>query len=160
MQLAIHLNRWDVMNVIDATSIKSQSVLNIFSRNFAQIKTKLNMKMNKIKKFYKSKEKNLSKMMSWTIMIKFFNMIKHATRYKCVDVTITMNECIEKQIIKLKKIIKKLKRIIEKTKDIIKRNIWAKITIKQSTIAILTFLLREINVFSKRKSSRKMKLMT
>ena len=61
---------------------------------------------------------------------------------------------------RLEKMIKKLKRMIEKTKDTIEENIWTKITIRQSTIATLIFLLREINVSSKRKSSRKMKLMT
>ena len=55
--------------------------------------------------------------------------------------------------------IRKLKRVVEKTKDTIKRNIWAKITIKQSTVTISTFLLREINVFLKRKSSKEMELM-
>ena len=48
--------------------------------------------------------------------------------------------------------------MIEKTKDTIEENIWAKITIKQSMIAISALFLREINAFSKRKSSRKMKL--
>ena len=56
--------------------------------------------------------------------------------------------------------IRKLKRMVEKTKNTIEKNIWTKITIRQSTIAILTFFLRKINVFSKQKSNRKMKLMT
>ena len=56
-------------------------------------------------------------------MTKFFNMIKHATHHKYVDVTITANECFERQVIKLKKMIKKLKRMIEKTKDTIEENI-------------------------------------
>ena len=64
MQPVIHLNRQDVMNAIDATSISSQSAFNALSRNFAQIKTKLNMKMNKIKELYELKKKNMSKMMS------------------------------------------------------------------------------------------------
>ena len=71
---------------------------------------KLNMKINKIKELYKSKEKNLSEMMSWTIITKFFDMIRHATRYDCANVTKTANECFEYQITRLKKIIKKLKK--------------------------------------------------
>ena len=51
-----------MMNAIDATSINNQNAFNTFLKDFVQIKTKLNMKMNKIKEFYKSKEKNLSKM--------------------------------------------------------------------------------------------------
>ena len=160
MQLVIHLNRRDVVNVIGATSINSQDVFDASLKNFAQIKTKLNMKMGKIKRLYESKEKNLSKMMSWIIMIKFFDLMKHATRHECADVTKTTSECFEKQVTRLKKMIRKLKRMIEKTKNTMKENTWAKITIKQSAIAISTFFLREINVFSKRKSSRKMKLMT
>ena len=57
------------------------------------------------------------------MMIKFFNIMKHATRYKCANVTKTMNKYFEKQIMKLKKMIKKLKRMIEKTKDTIEENI-------------------------------------
>ena len=53
-----------MMNAIDATSINNQNVFNALSKDFAQIKTKLNMKINKIRKFYESKEKNLSKIMS------------------------------------------------------------------------------------------------
>ena len=64
MQSAIHSERRDVMNAIDATLISSQSAFDASSRNFAQINTKLNTKMSKIKKLYESKEKNLSKMMS------------------------------------------------------------------------------------------------
>ena len=64
MQSAIHSNRQNMMNAVDAMSINSQNAFNAFSINFAQIKTKLNMKMNKIRKFYESKKKNLSKMMS------------------------------------------------------------------------------------------------
>ena len=159
MQLVIHSDRRDVMNVIDATSINNQGAFDALSKDFAQIKTKLNMKMSKIKKLYESKEKNLSKMISWTMMIKFFNLMRHATRYECADVTKTTSECFEKQITRLKKMIRKLKRVIEKTKDTMKENIWTKITIRQSTIAILTFFLREINVFSKRRSSKEIKLM-
>ena len=51
------------MNAIDVTLINNQSAFDAFSKNFAQIKAELNMKMNKTKKFYKSKEKNLSKKM-------------------------------------------------------------------------------------------------
>ena len=54
-------------------------------------------------------------------MIKFFNMIKHVTRYKCVSKTKKINDCFERQVIKLKKIIKKLKKIVEKTKNMIKK---------------------------------------
>ena len=61
MQLAIHLNCRDVMNAIDAMSINNQSAFDAFSTNFVQIKTKLNMKINKIREFYESKKKNLSK---------------------------------------------------------------------------------------------------
>ena len=64
MQLAIHSDCQEMMNAIDATSINSQNAFNAFSTHFVQIKTKLNMKMNKIKELYKLKEKNLSKMMS------------------------------------------------------------------------------------------------
>ena len=116
--------------------------------------------MSKIKELYKSKEKNLSKIMSWTIMIKFFDMMRHATRHDCVNVTKTASECFENQITKLKKMIRKLKRVIKKTKNTIKENTWTKITIKQSTIAVSAFFLREINAFSKRKSNKKMKLIT
>ena len=55
-------------------------------------------------------------------MIKFFDIMKHAMRYECASVTKTMNECFEKQIMRLKKMIKKLKRMIEKTKDTIEEN--------------------------------------
>ena len=64
MQPAIYSNRQDVMNAIDATLINSQNTFDALSRNFAQIKTKLNMKMNKIKELYESKEKNLSRIIS------------------------------------------------------------------------------------------------
>ena len=56
-------------------------------------------------------------------MIKFFDLMKHATRHECASVTKTINECFEKQVIRLKKMIRKLKRMIEKTKDTIKKNI-------------------------------------
>ena len=55
-------------------------------------------------------------------MTKFFDMIKHVKRYKYVDVTMTASECVERQIIKLKKIIRKLKKVIKKTKDTIEEN--------------------------------------
>ena len=64
MQFAIHLNRRNMMNVIDATSINSQDAFDALLTNFVQIKTKLNIKMSKIKRFYELKEKNLSEMMS------------------------------------------------------------------------------------------------
>ena len=50
-------------------------------------------------------------------------MMKHATRYECINITMTTSEYFEKQVIKLKKMIKKLKRMIEKTKNTIKKNI-------------------------------------
>ena len=56
-------------------------------------------------------------------MIKFFNLMKHATRYECANVIKTTNECFEKQMTRLKKMIRKLKKVIEKTKDTIKKNI-------------------------------------
>ena len=146
------------MNVIGATSINSQSAFDALLKNFAQIKAKLNMKMSKIKKFYKSKEKNLSKMMSWMMMTKFFDLIRHATRHECADVTKSANECFKKQITRLKKMIRKLKRMVEKTKDTMKKNTWTKITVRQLTIATSTFFLREISVFSKRRSNKKIKL--
>ena len=94
------------------------------------------------------------------MMTKFFDMMKHATRHECANVMKTMNECFERQIMKLKKMIKKLKKMIEKTKDTIEENTWTKITIKQLTIAISIFFTCEISAFLKRKSSKKMKLMT
>ena len=57
------------------------------------------------------------------MIIKFFNIIKYATRHKCASMIKTANKYFERQIIKLKKIIRKLKRIIEKTKDTIEENI-------------------------------------
>ena len=64
MQLAIHSNRFDQMNAIDATSMSNQNAVNAFLTNFAKIKMKINTKMNKIKEFYELKKKNLTKMMS------------------------------------------------------------------------------------------------
>ena len=64
MQSAIHSNHQDVMNAIDATSINSQNAFDTLLKDFAKIKTKLNMKMNKIKELYKSKKKNLLKIIS------------------------------------------------------------------------------------------------
>ena len=64
MQLIIYLNRRNVMNVINAMLINNQDAFNASLKNFAQIKTKLNMKMNKIKEFYKLKNKNVSKIIS------------------------------------------------------------------------------------------------
>ena len=56
-------------------------------------------------------------------MIKFFNIMKHATRHECANVTKITNKYFERQIIKLKKIIKKLKRVTKKTKNTIEENI-------------------------------------
>ena len=64
MQPVIHSNRRGVMNAVGATSASSQGASDALSKDFAQIKTELNMKMNKIRKLYESKEKNLSKIMS------------------------------------------------------------------------------------------------
>ena len=50
-------------------------------------------------------------------------MIKYATRHECANVTKTMNECFEKQIIRLKTMIRKLKKITKKTKNTIEENI-------------------------------------
>ena len=64
MQLVIHSNRFDQMNAIDATSMSSQNAVSAPLTNFAKIKIKMNTKMNKIREFYESKKKNLTKMMS------------------------------------------------------------------------------------------------
>ena len=64
MQFIIYLNCRNAMNAIDATSINNQNAFDALSTNFVQIKTKLNMKINMIRKFYKSKEKNLLEMIS------------------------------------------------------------------------------------------------
>ena len=96
MQLVIHSDRWDVMNVIGATSISSQNAFDASLKNLAQIKAELNMKMSKIEKLYELKEKNPSKMISWTIMTKFFNLMKHATRHECANVMKTANEYFKK----------------------------------------------------------------
>ena len=45
--------------------------------------------------------------------------------------------------------IRKLKKMTKKIKDTMKENIYIKVTIKQSTIAISTLFLREINTFLK-----------
>ena len=52
------------MNAIDATLTSRQNAFNTLLKNFAQIKTKLNTKINKIEKLYELKKKNLTKMMS------------------------------------------------------------------------------------------------
>ena len=63
MQPAIHSNRFDQMNAIGATSMNNQNAINAFLTSFAKIKIKMNTKMNKIRKFYESKKKNLKKIM-------------------------------------------------------------------------------------------------
>ena len=93
-------------------------------------------------------------------MMRFFNMIKDATRHECASETKKTNDCFERQVTKLKKMIKKLKRMIKKTKDTIEENIWAKMIVRQSKVAISTLFLREIDASSKRRSSKEMKLMT
>ena len=50
-----------MMNTIDATLINSQNTFDTFSTNFVQIKTKLNIKINKINKFYKLKKRIFQK---------------------------------------------------------------------------------------------------
>ena len=160
MQLTIHSNRRDVMDVTGATSVSSQSAFDASLRNFAQIKAKLNTEMSKIRELYESKEKNLSRMMSWTIMTRFFDMMRDATRHECANEAKEASGCSERQITKLKKMIRKLKRMAEKTKDTIKENTWAKMIVRQSGVAISASFLREIDVLSKRKSSKEMKLMT
>ena len=52
-------------------------------------------------------------------MIKFFDIVRHATHHKYADVTKTTNEYFKRQITKLKKIIRKLKKVTRKTKDMI-----------------------------------------
>ena len=158
MQLAIHLNRFDQMNAIDATSINSQNAVNAFLTNFAKIKMKINTKMSKIKRFYKSKKKNLTKMMSWTTLTKFFILMKNATRHECDDKTKKSSCDLKKQTTRLKKKIKKLKRIIKKTINTIEENNWTKITFKGENVAFSTFLMFEINALSKRWLNKEMKL--
>ena len=64
IQFTIHLNCFDQINAIDATSMSSQNAINASLTNFTKIKIKMNTKINKIKKFYKSKKKNLTRIMS------------------------------------------------------------------------------------------------
>ena len=64
MQPAIHSDHFDQMNAIGATSMNSQSAVNALLTSFAKIKMKMNTKMSKIKEFYESKKKNLTRMMS------------------------------------------------------------------------------------------------
>ena len=64
MQLAIHSDRRNMMNVIDAMLTSRQNASDALLNNFAQIKAKLNAKMSKIRKLYESKKKNLSKIIS------------------------------------------------------------------------------------------------
>ena len=52
------------MNAIDATLTSKQNAFDTLSKDFAQIKAKFNTKMNKIKKLYESKKKNVTRMMS------------------------------------------------------------------------------------------------
>ena len=56
------------------------------------------------------------------MMTKFFNKMKDATRHECANEAKRMNDCVERQVTKLKKMIKKLKRVIEKTKNTIEKN--------------------------------------
>ena len=84
------------MNAIDAMLTSRQSAFNTLLKKFAQIKAKLNTKINKIKKLYESKKKNLTRMMLSIIIIKFFDMMKHATRHEWVNKTKITSECFEK----------------------------------------------------------------
>ena len=56
------------------------------------------------------------------MIIEFFDMIRHAIRYKCASEMKTTNEYFEKQITKLKEVTKRLKKMIEKTKNTIEKN--------------------------------------
>ena len=160
MQLAIHSDRLDQMNAIGATSMSNQSAANAPLTNFAKIKTKMNTKMSKIRKLYESKEKNLTKMMSWTTLTKLFVLMKNATRQKNDDEAKKPSCCSRKQTTRLKKITKKLKRIAEKTINTIEENIWAKITFKSAEIAFSMLSMLAANAPPKRRFSKKMKLIT
>ena len=148
------------MNAIDATTINSQSAVNALLTNFIKAKMKINRKINKIKKLYELKKKNLTKIMSWTTLTKLFILMKNATRYKCNDKTKKSSCDSEKQITKLKEITKKLKRIAEKTINTIKENIWAKIIFQSADVIFLTFSMFAINEFSKRKFKKEITLIT
>ena len=123
MQSAIHSDRFDQMNAIDAMLMSSQSAVNAFLTNFAKIKMKMNTKMNKIRRLYELKKKNLTRMMSWTTLIKLFVLMKDATRHEYENETKKSSCDSKKQTTRLKEITRKLKRITEKTINIIKRNI-------------------------------------
>ena len=123
MQPAIHLNHFDQINTIDATSINNQSAISTFLTNFAKIKMKRNTKTSKIKKFYELKKKNLTEMMSWTTLIKLFVLMKNATRHECENETKKSNCDSKKQTTRLKKITKKFKKIAEKMINTIEENI-------------------------------------
>ena len=160
MQFAIHSDRLDQMNAIGATSMSSQSAVNASLTNFAKIKMKMNTKMSKIRKFYESKKKNLTEMMSWTTLTKLFVLMKNAMRHECENETKRSNCDSKKQTTRLKEITRKLKRIAEKTINIIKENIWAKIIFKDANVAFLTLSMLAINAFSKRRFNKKIKLIT
>ena len=160
MQPATHSNRFDQMNAIGATSMSSQSAVNAPLTNFAKIKIKMNTKMNKIRKFYKSKEKNLTKMMSWTTLTKLFVLMKNATHHECDDEAKKSSCDWEKQTTRLKEITKKLKKITKKTINTTEENIWTKIIFKNADVAFSTFSIFAINALSKQRFNKEMKLIT
>ena len=123
MQPAIHSNRLGQMNAIDATSMSSQNAASALLTNFAKIKIKMNTEMSKIKKLYKSKKKNLTRMMSWTTLTKLFALMKDATRHECENKAKKSNCNSKKQTTKLKEIARKLKRIAKKTINTTEKNI-------------------------------------
>ena len=64
MQFAIYSNCFDQINAIDATLMSSQNAINASLTNFAKIKIKINIKINKIKELYELNKKNLTRMIS------------------------------------------------------------------------------------------------
>ena len=64
MQFTIHLNRCEIMNAIDATLTSSSNALNALSKEFEQIKLRLNTKISIIKEFYKTRKKNANEVIS------------------------------------------------------------------------------------------------
>ena len=64
MKFAIHSNRRDIMNAVNAMSMSNQSAFNAPLRNSIQIKLKLNTKINTIKEFYEMKEQKTSEVIS------------------------------------------------------------------------------------------------
>ena len=154
MKFAIHLNRRDMMNAIDATSTSSQNAFNAFLRNSVQMRLRLNTEISTIKELYKMRKQKTSEMISWSTLKNLFNLIKKATRHLCDEITKKSNYNSKKHITKLKKITKKLKKIIDKTNNTSENNIWAKVTANNFKITHSTFFARVINALLKRKSNR------